>query len=198
MTKSVVLLLLLSLGASLGVTLSHMAPKNEAQHAIEWLDTPRSLENFNLQTEAGAFNNHSLEGRWTIVVFGFLHCPEICPTSLSQLATLADSLAGGNLDTEVAFVFVTVDPERDSLTDVSQYVQHFHSSIRGVSGEAQQLSQLAQGLGIQFRVSPDENSYSVSHSVTFSIIDAEGVFRGRFRPGFDVSNLVRNFSSKLN
>mgnify|MGYP000146652258 CR=1 FL=1 len=198
MNRSVVFLLLLSLGASLGATLSHVATKNEAQQAIEWLDTPRSMEIFSLQTEAGVFNNHSLEGRWTLVVFGFLHCPEICPTSLSQLATLADSLAVENLDTEVSFVFVTVDPERDSLTDVSQYVRHFHSSIRGVSGEAQQLSQLAQGLGIQFMVSPDENSYSVSHSVTFSIIDAEGVFRGRFRPGFDVPNLVKNLTSKFN
>ncbi|MBL4826153.1 MAG: SCO family protein [Spongiibacteraceae bacterium] len=200
--RSAVVFLLLSLGLALGMTLAfvtpeHLEQKTIEQQTIEWLDKPRRLVNFSLESEAGAFDKQSLMGHWTIVFFGFLHCPDICPTSLSQLATLAASLAEKPIDKKVAFVFVSVDPERDSLVEISQYVRHFHSSILAVTGSEEQLTQFAKRLGIQFKVSSDNEDYTVAHSITFSIIDPEGVFRGRFSPGFDVSSLVRNFTSKL-
>ena len=195
--KSVRAFLFLSMGVALGVALIIFTPEPPEQQPIEWLDNPRSVGRFNLETEAGEFNNQSLMGRWTIVVFGFLHCPDICPTSLSQMEKLADSLAEKSIDKKVTFVFVSVDPRRDSLTEISQYVRHFNSSILGVTGKEDQLSQFASDLGIRFKVSPRDENYRVAHSINFSIIDPKGVFRGRFSPGFDVLNLVRNFTSKL-
>lgn len=195
--RSAIVFLLLNLGVALGITLAFVTPEPHEQQTIEWLDNPRSLVSFSLESEAGEFNNRSLMGRWTIVLFGFLHCPDICPTSLSQLATLSAILAEKSIDKKVAFVFVSVDPGRDSLVEVGQYVRHFDSSILGVTGSEEQLSQFAKDLGIQFKVSPDDEDYTVAHSITFSIIDPEGVFRGRFRLGFDVSNLVKDFVSKI-
>jgi len=197
MNRSATVFLLLSLGVALGIVLPLVTPETDVQQTIEWLDNPRGLESFSLETEAGAFNNQSLMGRWTIVVFGFLHCPDICPTSMLQMATLADRLAEEPIDEQVAFAFVSVDPRRDSVEEISEYAEYFHSSIRGVTGREDQLAQFAGDLGIQFEVSPDEANYMVAHSITFSIIDPEGIFRGRFRPGEDVPNLVRNFVSKL-
>jgi protein SCO1/2 len=195
--RSAVVVLFLSLGVTLGITLAFVTPEPDAQQTIEWLDSPRSLAGFSLETEAGEFDNQSLMGHWTIVLFGFLHCPDICPTSLSQLAKLVGSLAEKPIDKEMAYVFVSVDPGRDSVTEIGQYVRHFDSSIRGVTGREEQLTKFAGGLGIQFKVSADNDDYTVAHSITFSIIDPEGVFRGRFRSGFDVPNLVRNFESKF-
>ena len=197
MNRSVVVFGFLSLGVTLGITLALVTPEPLEPQTIEWLDNPRSLGSFSLETREGEFDNQSLKGHWSIVLFGFLHCPDICPTSLSQLATLDDSLAEESIDQEVNFVFVSVDPGRDSLVEVSQYVRHFDSSIRGVTGKEEQLTQFANGLGVQFKVSPDSDDYKVAHSITFSIIDPEGVFRGRFRPGFDVPNLVGSLTSKL-
>ncbi len=197
MNKSVAVVFFLSLGIALGIALAFFTPEPDTQQPIEWLENPRDLGHFNLETEAGEFNKQSLMGHWTIVVFGFLHCPDICPTSLSQLAALADSLAEKSIDEEVTFVFVSVDPMRDSLSDVGQYARYFNASILGVTGREEQLSQLAGDLGIRFKASPDNEDYTVAHSTTFSIIDPEGVFRGRFSPGFDVPSLVQNFASEL-
>lgn len=180
------------------ITPEHLKQKTIEQQAIEWLDNPRSLANFSLESEVGEFNKQSLMGHWTIVLFGFLHCPDICPTSLSQLATLAARLAEKPIGSNIAFVFVSVDPKRDSIVEIGRYVRYFNSSILGVTGREEQLTQFARGLGIQFKVSPDDEDYTVAHSITFSIIDPKGAFRGRFSPGFDVSSLVKNFTSTLN
>lgn len=185
------------MGVMLGVVIAINAPEPDVQQTIEWLDNPRSLENFSLEDDAVRFDNQSLKGQWTIVSFGFLNCPDICPTSLSQLAKLADRLAQKPMSEELAYVFVSVDPGRDSVTEIAQYVRHFDSSFRGVTGREEQLAALASNLGIQFKVTQNNNDYTVGHSITYSIIDPEGVFRGRFRPGFDLPDLVRGLTSKL-
>jgi len=190
-------LCLLGLGGILGGTLTLIAPRPVALHPIEWLETPRGLADFSLKTETGEFDNQALKGRWHIVSFGFLNCVDICPTNLAQLAALAESLAVQSIDHDIAFVFVSVDPGRDALAAITQYVRHFSPAIKGVTGTEDQLVEFTRGLGIRFSVTTAQDEYSVAHSTTFSIIDPEGVFRGRFRPGFDLPQLRRNLTTKL-
>ncbi|WP_120510621.1 SCO family protein [Photobacterium salinisoli] len=189
--------LLLSLSIALGATLAIVAPEPRTQQAIEWLDNPRSLANFSLESEAGEFNNQSLMGHWSIVLFGFLHCPDICPTSLAQLSRLSAVLTENPGKHNVAFVFVSVDPTRDSVAELSQYLQYFDASILGVTGSEAQIKLFADSLGIRFEVSANKEDYSVAHSIKFSIIDPEGVFRGRFSPDFDMPSLIQDFAAKL-
>ena len=179
----------------MGISSTINSPKSHALQPIEWLENPRGLRDFELVTETGVFDKESLLGRWTIVSFGFLNCPDICPTSLSELAALAASLAAEDLDKEVSFVFVSVDPYRDSAMEINNYVRFFSSSILGATGTQGQLEQFSRDLGIQYKVSRDSKNYSVAHSMTFSIIDPAGVFRGRFRPGFDVAMILRSFAA---
>lgn len=198
MNKKATAVLLLSLGIAMGGILSFIVPKPNMTQTIEWLETPRNIANFNLETETGNFNNQSLIGRWTIVLFGFLQCPDVCPTGLMQLSTFADYLAKESLNSDVAYVFVSVDPERDSVTQVGQFVKYFEPEFLGATGSEDQLTQFAKSLGIRFEVSADKDNYSVAHSVKFSIIDPEGVFRGRFAPGFKVEELIKDFKSRVN
>lgn len=194
--------LLLSLSIALGATLAIVALKLNAQQpktqqAIEWLDNPRSLANFSLESEAGEFTNQSLMGHWTIVLFGFLHCPDICPTSLAQLSRLSAALTENSGKHDVTFVFVSVDPGRDSVAELSQYLQYFDTSILGVTGNEVQLTRFANSLGVRFEVSANKEDYSVAHSIKFSIIDPAGLFRGRFSPEFDTSGLARDLIANL-
>lgn len=181
----------------MGTVLVFLAPDPKEQQMIEWLETPRSLVNFSLESEKGKFNNQSLIGHWTIVLFGFLQCPDICPTSLIQLSTLADNMANKSVKNDLTFVFVSVDPGRDSAVEVSQFARYFNSSFLGVTGSEEQLAQFARSLGIRFNVTPDEDNYTVAHSIAFSIIGPEGDFWGRFSPGFNAPSLARVFISKL-
>ena len=195
MHRATLLCLLVGLGVALGISSTINSPKSHALQPIEWLENPRGLRDFELVTETGVFDKESLLGRWTIVSFGFLNCPDICPTSLSELAALAASLAAEDLDKEVSFVFVSVDPYRDSAMEINNYVRCFSSSILGATGTQGQLEQFSRDLGIQYKVSRDSKNYSVAHSMTFSIIDPAGVFRGRFRPGFDEAMILRSFAA---
>lgn len=207
MHKLAVVTLLASLGMTLGITLAAVTPEHVPHRAaqrqpIEWLGTPRRLAKFRLETETGEFNNQSLRGQWTIVVFGFLHCPDICPTSLALMASLAKRLANNQANkssgANINYVFVSVDPDRDSVNEVGQYVRYFDPSIVGVTGDKAQLNRFAQDLGIQFNVSPAHEDYKVAHSVTFSIIDPEGAFRGRFSPDMAMPHLINHLTSTLN
>ncbi|NAW87611.1 SCO family protein [Photobacterium halotolerans] len=199
-TKRVFLLLSLSiaLGATLAiVALELNAQQAKTQQAIEWLDNPRSLASFSLESAAGEFTNQSLMGHWTIVLFGFLHCPDICPTSLAQLSRLSAALTENSGKHDVTFVFVSIDPGRDSVAELSQYLQYFDTSILGVTGNEVQLKRFANSLGVRFEVSANKEDYSVAHSIKFSIIDPAGLFRGRFSPEFDTSGLARDLIANL-
>ncbi|WNF47061.1 SCO family protein [Pseudomonas sp. SG20056] len=197
MGRPLLALLLLGLGLLLGAVAAFVVPRPAAPQAIEWLSAPRSLASFRLESDRGAFTHQSLRGRWSIVLFGFMHCPDICPTGLTQMAGLAARLVELGDGAEIAFVFVSVDPQRDSVAEVGQFVRHFDASFRGVTGSEEQLLRLASRLGIQFAVSPEPDGYTVAHSLTFSIIDPQGRFVGRFRPGFAADHLARELSLRF-
>ena len=190
MNKRLTLSLLVASGVLLGVTLALLVPASPDREAIEWLENPRALAPFSLQSNAGEFNEGSLTGHWTVVLFGFLNCPDVCPTGLARMGSLAERLAPMT-DARVSFVFVSVDPARDSLENINTYVTKFHPSFVGVTGSHEDLVQFAGALGVQFRVRAEGE---VAHSTTYSIIDPSGSFRGRFRPGFDVTGVAGNLA----
>ena len=101
MSRAFALALLLAVGVTLGIGLALTAPEPEATQEIEWLDNPRSIGSFQLETDSGGFDRQSLAGRWTIVLFGFLQCPDICPTSMSELAGLTRELREHALGAEI-------------------------------------------------------------------------------------------------
>ena len=187
----------LILGTMIGTGIASFAPKPKEHNAIEWLDGPRVVRNFDFVSDTGDFTRQSLMGRWTIVALGFVHCPEICPINLSELAKLASHLSAQVIDPPVSFVFVSVDPGRDSPIRIGQYARSFHSSILGVTGTAAQLNQFADDLGLRFARSSGFDDDSASHSVTFSIIGPDGTLRGRFDPGFLVSNLIEELTLEI-
>lgn len=193
--RLVVLFITTGILAGLGVILltpdSHRH-KTIDQQTIEWLGNPRKIDSFSLSSTAETFNNDSLKGRWTIILFGFLNCPDICPTSMAQLAALRDKIEEDN----IKCIFVSVDPQRDSVELVHQYAQSFHRSITGITGTTDQLERLTSSLGIQFS-STRGDDYTVAHSITFSIIAPDGTLKGRFRPGFDPEVLAQQLQPLL-
>ncbi|MEM9621659.1 MAG: SCO family protein [Pseudomonadota bacterium] len=190
MAKQLAVSVLLGAGILLGVGLSTAVGfKARPTQSLEWLDNPRPGQAFSLTTVDGRFDNQALLGQWTVVVFGFLQCPDICPTNLAQLAALEAQMAAEAPSAKLNYVFVSVDPGRDRVTDVHRYAQHFSPAIRGVTGSPTQLTRLARNLGVRYEAVEGER-YTVAHSVTFSIIGPAGALRGRFRPGFDVADLA--------
>ncbi|MCF2907012.1 SCO family protein [Pseudoalteromonas sp. DL2-H2.2] len=184
------LLLTLLIGCGLGVLIPITQPvqPGTAQAMIQKAERP--LAPFELQSAYGQFDQHVLQGQWTIMMFGFTHCPDICPTALSRLAALETQLAALSIPRQPRYVFVSVDPQRDSVTELDIYVRHFSPSFIGVTGHPDQLKLLARSTGAQFQVNSAPDNYQVAHSTALLLLDPSATLRGRFDINQDLSELA--------
>jgi protein SCO1/2 len=144
-----------------------------------FLDPPRPISDFQLvDHRGGSFSPASLRGKWSLMFFGYTHCPDICPTTLHTLAQMDGILRkeqpGVRQLTQV--VFVSVDPERDSSERLAEYVPYFNPEFLGVTGDSDAIEGLARELGIlHMRVERGEGkSYLVEHSAAILLFDPQG------------------------
>ena len=111
-------------------------------------------------------------GRPAVVFFGFTYCPEICPTTLAAL-TVAMAKLGHQAD-RVGVYLVTVDPERDTPDLLKQYMSPFDPRIKALTGKPAEVAALAHGLGVFYQRSSTGASYSIDHTASILLLDAEG------------------------
>lgn len=138
------------------------------------LPHPLPLPEFELTADdGGRFDRNALRGRNSLLFFGFTHCPDICPATLSQLALARARLADDFDETSLPdIVLISVDPFRDTPETLTAYVSKFGPGVRGATGDLGELKKLAGAGGIYFAVSPQENgSYSVDHSAAVLVIN---------------------------
>jgi protein SCO1/2 len=115
-------------------------------------------------------------GKVVTVFFGFTHCPDVCPTTLAEMAQVMKAL-GPDAD-KVQVLFVTVDPERDTQAVLKQYVPAFHPSFIGLYGDADATARAAKEFKVFYQKQPAKNGgYSVDHSAGTYILDREGRLR---------------------
>ena len=129
------------------------------------------------------FNNERLKGAWTLMFFGYTHCPDVCPTTLTEVDNAAARLkqvdTGSN---KIQYVFVSIDPVRDTPDLLADYISYFGAKFIAATGEAKQLKNLANPLGIRFKVGIGFNKeYIVNHSSSMLLIDPQGRYYARFK-----------------
>jgi protein SCO1/2 len=116
-------------------------------------------------------------GKVVALFFGYTHCPDVCPTTLADLAQVTRLL--GNDAGRLQVLFVTVDPERDTRELLAQYIPAFHPAFLGLYGDAQATAQAARAFDVQYQKQPTQSGYSVDHSAGTFLIDPEGRVRLR-------------------
>ncbi|MGH8720653.1 MAG: SCO family protein [Burkholderiales bacterium] len=161
------------------------------------LPEPKPLADFALIDDANrVFDLSRLKGKWSFVFFGFTHCPDVCPTTLAELARAREqierSAAGGG---DIQFVFVSVDPRRDTPGKLRQYVRHFDASFVGVTGDNAQIANLAGQLGAFYEVAikPGAENYAVSHSAAVFLLDPQARQHAVFAPPLDAQAISERF-----
>lgn len=137
--------------------------------------TPRPLPDFALlDHDGGRFDRARFRGRYTLVLFGFTNCPDLCPTTLLTLAEVERRLVDLPPGERPAVVMVSVDPARDTPAVLARYVPHFDPAFVGVTGEDAAIAALAQALGAAYqRGVPVDGSYTVDHTAALFLIDPE-------------------------
>ena len=127
------------------------------------------------------FSSIRLAGKPYAIFFGFTHCPDVCPTTLSRLVQLRQQLKQGDRPFEI--VFVTVDPERDGPSEVGKYAELFNSSIIGLTGSPAQIEQVKKQFGIfSNKVPTGDGDYTVDHTATVLLFDRNGQFSSTIAP----------------
>ena len=153
-------------------------------------DTPRDVGDFSLTDHCGqSFTRDDLKDRWTLIFFGFTHCPDICPTTMAELAELKSQLAGTEAS-DARVVMVSVDPARDTPDRLAQYVPYFHPDFIGVTGDFADILSVAQRLNAPFRkVSEPDGGYQMEHSANVMLMNPRGDYHGFFRAPLDIPKM---------
>ena len=115
-------------------------------------------------------------GKLVLLFFGFTHCPDVCPSTLSALTSARRQLADLPADQRPGVVLVSVDPQRDTVERLAEYVAFFDPDFTGVTGDAAVLDELTRQLGVAVVVGePDAaGNYTIDHTGTLFLVDPQG------------------------
>ena len=158
---------------------------------------PKPLEAFALTDhQQRVFDLSRLQGKWSFLFFGFTHCPDVCPTTLAVLARAREDIAKSGTGIEdVQFIFVSVDPNRDTLGKLKQYVGYFNTTFLGVTGDDTQIRILAAQLGAAYQVSitPGSKNYPVNHTSAVFLVDPQARYHAVFTAPLDAKAISSRF-----
>ncbi|KAL2902001.1 Protein SCO1-like protein 1 mitochondrial [Bienertia sinuspersici] len=136
-------------------------------------------------------------GKWTVFYFGFTHCPDICPDELQKLAAAVDKIKKKS-GIEIVPVFISVDPERDTVEQVKEYVQEFHPSLIGLTGDPEEIRKVARAYRVYYMKTTEEGSdYLVDHSIVMYLMSPKMEFVKFFGKNNDVDGLANGMIKEV-
>jgi len=151
-------------------------PKLPSPFHADDVSTMTSRADFRLTDQNGKTRTLAdFRGKAVMLFFGYTHCPDVCPTTLADLAQVVNLL--GADASKVQVLFITVDPERDKPEMLAKYVSAFNPSFLGLTGDAQATAQAANTFNVIYQKQPASSGYSVDHSVGTFLIDPKGRVR---------------------
>jgi protein SCO1 len=121
-----------------------------------------------------AVTDRDLRGRWLLVFFGYTFCPDICPTTLGEIAAAMEQL--GPLAAKVQPIFISVDPKRDTPAVLRDFLAAFDARILGLTGTEAQVASAAAAFGVTYFRTPEDGSedYTIAHSAAIYLVGPEG------------------------
>lgn len=143
-------------------------------------------------------SDKTYRGKFTLVFFGFTYCPDICPASLQVISGALDKL--GNKADNIVPLFITVDPERDTVKKMAEYLRSFNRRIIGLTGTPEEIQKAAKAYRVYYaKVQDDENpgDYTMNHSSYYYLMDRNGRFITHFNHSINPDKLAAALAKKL-
>ncbi|MFV9876303.1 MAG: SCO family protein [Rickettsiales endosymbiont of Dermacentor nuttalli] len=140
------------------------------------------------------FNSLSVKKKFKLLYFGFIHCPDVCPTALSTLIQLINVL--GDDAAKLQPIFITIDPERDNITSIKAYIEYFGEPLIGLTGTPTQIKQVAEQYKVYY-AKADLNSkhYMMNHSSFLYLTDAKDRYITHFSYNSDINEMAVRIKS---
>ncbi|MYD46645.1 MAG: SCO family protein [Gammaproteobacteria bacterium] len=161
------------------------------------LPSPRVLEGIELLTQSGElFDGSQLKGKWTYAFFGYTNCPDICPVYMSILERTVDRFQDSLTTEEFALfqgMFVSVDPARDGVEEVREFVARYSDSFLGITGSETKIKDFAEQVGVGYERIPSrsELQYLVEHQGHLVVFNPQGYCMGYIKEPFDTVKLTK-------
>ena len=161
----------------------------------------KTVPNFSLVNgDSQPVDSSLFKNQWSVVFFGFTHCPDVCPITLTVMQEVVEQLKELNVP-QPQTVFVTVDPKRDTPEVMKNYVNYFNSDFIGVTGELNEVHQLTRALGIVAAFTAHEDDptqYDVDHTASMLLIDPQGRMRAKLTAPHTADTIVTDYVTILN
>ena len=147
-----------------------------------YLPRPMPLADFKLIDQNGAaFTLDNLERHWTLLAFGYTHCPDVCPLTLAQIRSVKKSLAELDGNLPLSLVFVSIDPQRDSSEQLEKYAGLSGNDFTGVGGDPLAVDAFAKQLQVKYAISGGtSDTYFIDHTSSVALITPRGQLRALF------------------
>lgn len=168
-------------------------PPEDLQEVL--IRNPPGLDSFYLHDHLGApFTLERLKGKWNFLVFGYTNCPDICPTTLAEMDDFKALMPEGKLKNDTQVLFVTLDPKRDTKSELKQYLGYFNKGFLGITGSVEDIHRFCTPLDIEFSYEKlSKEVYGVNHSSAVVLIDPELRYFARFNVPIYAEELFKQY-----
>jgi protein SCO1/2 len=168
------------------------APRLQAPGFL--LPEPLRLQEFTLVDQQGRrFSRASLQKQWTLLMFGYTHCPDVCPATLTQLRATVQKLADADPALKLAVVFVTLDPERDPPAQLKKYLGSVDEGFVGLGGSPADVAAFAGQLRVRYEKGAEAvGSYLIDHTSSVALINPDGDLQALFSAPLRPSSVARD------
>lgn len=127
-----------------------------------------------------SYTHEDLNGQYSLVFFGFTHCPDMCPTALSNITLALDAMPVETAE-KIVPILITVDPERDTPEVMKAYAENFHPSLVALSGSPERIAQAATSFKVFHQIAdPSVEDYMVNHSGYIYVMNPQGEYESHF------------------
>lgn len=151
---------------------------------------------FSLSAHTGrTVTDQTFAGKWTLVFFGFTHCPDICPTTLADISHTLQLL--GDKAARVQPLFVTLDPQRDTPEILAAYTAFFDERILALTGSDADIMAMAEAYRVYVERVPNDDGYLINHGTSIYLMNPDGQLASRFSQRDDSQSMARQIATEI-
>ncbi|MEM6998453.1 MAG: SCO family protein, partial [Pseudomonadota bacterium] len=169
---------------------------NDRKPNIEGLfwPNPKQIQEFDTTDQSGnTFNLNNLNEKWSFVFFGYTHCPDICPITMTVMNQVYTQLSTDYKNLQI--IFVSVDPQRDTIEKLQQYVSYFNPDFYGLGGSSNKVDSLTKQIGVAYYLNNQNQAegYLVDHTASIFIFDPKARLVGKLSAPHEAEKIKNQF-----
>jgi len=199
---AMVILAILAAGSGFYISLKQSQKPSQnistSSHNIEGLfwPNPKQINDFATLDQTGtSFDLDNIKGKWSFIFFGYTHCPDICPITMSVMNEAYKKLSVEHDNLQV--IFVSVDPDRDTTEKLAQYVSYFNTDFIGLGGNTEMVDSLTKQIGVAYYLNKEEQAegYLVDHSASVFLFDPKARLIGKLSAPHESNKIIKQFTT---